>query len=66
MNLFSVVETPDLFISQHSAKALADVVQSWGYRARVWSNMNSRDKTERGYAVAVYSNNGFEGFAHAL
>ena len=64
--MFSVVETPDLFISQHNAKALADVVASWGYRARVWNNYSTRDKSERGYAVAVYSNNGFEGFAHAL
>jgi hypothetical protein len=63
--MFSVIETPELFISQHNAKALADKVQAWGYRARVW-NKHSLDRTERGYAVAVYSNNGFEGFAHDL
>lgn len=64
--MFSITERPvDLFISQHSAKKLADIVQAWGYRARVWTDF-SRDRSERGYAVAVYSNNGFEGFAHAL
>jgi len=63
--MFVVRETPDLFHSQHKAKKLADHVQAWGYRARVW-NKASRDLSDRGYAVAVYSNNGFEGFAHAV
>ena len=63
--MFSVIETPELHFSTASANALADVVRTWGYRATIW-HKTSRDRTERGYAVAVHSNNGFEGYAHAL
>ena len=63
--MFSVIEMPELYVSMTSARNLADTVRKWGYRASIW-NTASRDRTERGYAVAVYSNNGFEGYAHAL
>ena len=63
--MFSVIERPEFYVSQHNAKKLADTVQAWGYRARVWY-LDSKDRTERGYAVAVFSNNGFEGYANAL
>ena len=63
--MFVVREEPDLFHSQHKANSFALYIQQHGYRARVW-NKASRNASERGYAVAVYSNNGFEGFAHAV
>ena len=63
--MFSVIETPELHFSKAAAIKLADTVKGWGYRAAVWHTTN-REQTERGYAVAVHSNNGFEGYAHAL
>lgn len=62
-NFFSVIETPELYISRTTANNVADVVRSWGYRATIY---DKRDRDERGFAVAVSSNNGFEGYAHAL
>jgi hypothetical protein len=62
-SLFSVVEAPELYITRERAFALAQTVRSWGYRAAVY---DKRDRDERGFAVAVSSNNGFEGYAHAL
>lgn len=62
-HLFSVVENPELYISRETANDVANTVRAWGYRATVW---HKRDRDERGFAVAVASNNGFEGYAHAL
>ena len=66
MSLFSVIETPEMFISRSTAERLASVVRKWGYRARIWTRQDRMDPTNYGFTVAVYSNNGFEGFAHAL
>lgn len=63
LSLFSVVESPELFISRERANEVASTVRSWGYRASIY---HKRDRDERGFAVAVSSNNGFEGYAHAL
>lgn len=63
LSLFSVVERPELYISRNRADELASCVRAWGYRAAVY---HKRDRDERGFAVAVSSNNGFEGYAHAL
>jgi len=63
LSLFSVVERPELYISRETASEVAKVVRSWGYRATVW---HKAERDERGFAVAVSSNNGFEGYAHAL
>lgn len=66
MNLFSVIETPELYVNRARAEKLAHVVREWGYRARVWTKQERHDPTAYGFCVAVYSNNGFEGYAHAL
>lgn len=57
--MFAIANTPDLYRGQGNALKLAHVVRKWGYRARVWTR-------PEGFCVAIYSNNGFEGFAHAL
>jgi hypothetical protein len=64
--MFSVVEKPELYINRSNAEKLASVVRRWGYRARVWTKQERHDPTCYGFAVAVYSNAGFEGYAHAL
>lgn len=63
LSLFSVVERPELYITRRKADEIATCVREWGYRATVW---HKRERDERGFAVAVSSNNGFEGYAHAL
>lgn len=62
-NLFSIVERPELYISRRAAEEVASTVKAWGYRATVW---HKQDRDERGFAVAVSSNAGFEGYAYAL
>jgi hypothetical protein len=64
--MFSVVEKPELYINRARAEKLASVVRQWGYRARVWVKQDRHEPTSYGFTVAVYSNNGFEGYAHAL
>lgn len=66
MNLFSVIETPELYVNRSRAEKLAHTVREWGYRANVWVKQDRYDPTDYGFTVAVYSNNGFEGYAHAL
>lgn len=64
--MFSVIEQPELYINRSRAEKLASVVRQWGYRARVWTKQPRHNPDAYGFCVAVYSNNGFEGFAHAL
>ncbi|CAB5155962.1 hypothetical protein UFOVP149_40 [uncultured Caudovirales phage] len=66
MNLFSVIETPELYVNRARAEKLAGTVREWGYRGRVWVKQDRNEPTDYGFCVAVYSNNGFEGYAHAL
>lgn len=64
--MFSVIEKPELYINRSRAEKLAGVVRQWGYRAHVWTKQPKHDPSNYGFCVAVYSNNGFEGYAHAL
>lgn len=64
--MFSVIEKPELYVNRSRAEKLASVVRKWGYRAQVWVKQERQDPTAYGFTVAVYSNNGFEGYAHAL
>ena len=64
--MFSVVEKPELYLNRARAEKLASVVRQWGYRASVWVKQDRFDPTDYGFTVAVHSNNGFEGYAHAL
>lgn len=59
--MFAVIEQPELYNNRSDAEKLASVVRQWGYRAGVWTK-----QPNYGFCVAVYSNNGFEGYAHAL
>ena len=66
MTFFSINPVhPELYLSKSKAAALADTVKAWGYRAAIWRT-TSRDRSEEGFAVDIHSNNGFEGYAHAL